>query len=112
MSNKYFKAILIIFTVVLTYTLFNSACSMAALTQKSKQIEGYPDKFDGKGIINTIVTKNNYISISDMSFAISPKAKFNTPTLLNASIGWFKKGQKVGYTLHASGKIESLWLLK
>lgn len=111
MKTKYLKIILILYTVVIAFTLLTSTA-----TGKSGNIDkyakGYPDSFDGKGIIIAFNLKNNHINISDISFYLSPRATFNTPTLLDASPGWFRKGQKVGYVLDDSGNIESLWLLK
>ncbi len=78
---------------------------------------GYPLRFDGSGIVD-IYGGGNSIIISDTSYIITEKTKFNRPGNLSCSKNWFKEKDLVYYIFEPDTResdtkeLKSLWLAK
>ena len=104
--KKTFKSLITALAVSALFTTHAAAVN---------EYRGYPDGFDGKGVISSL--SKTGICINDVMYTITSKTKFNCPESLNCSRKWFNKNGLVYYVLEkkrgrSEKTIRSLWLVK
>ena len=72
--------------------------------------KGYPDGFDGLGVIERIAP--DVVVIQDCKRPLALHVEYNTPRERNTISAFFVPGKMVGYLLDSRGYITSLWLIE